>query len=125
MTIKHSRAGSQVFADTPCPPLRRSRLNRHRLVDRAAVAHDVSMRHDELLERSLDIVEIDVGNEAVDTGIDAGRLLSVHIAIGGNEIGEHAQVCKAARVGGIGSIAADALEMIALEIELPRLVQRG
>src|SRR5438477_613570 len=42
-----------------------------RLVNGAAVAHDIVMRNHELLERRVDVVEIDVGDEAVDAGVDA------------------------------------------------------
>ena len=100
-------------------------LRGHRRVDGAAVAHDVCVRHDELLEWSRDVVEIDVGNEAVDAGIDAGRFLAMHEALRGDEIGEHGEIGKATHVGGVGSIAADALEVIALEIVFLRLAQTG
>jgi hypothetical protein len=79
------------------------------------------MRHNELLERGVDIVEEDIGDETVDACIDAGRLLPMHIAVRGNDIGQHFQIGEPACVGGIGGIAADALEVIALEIEFLRL----
>src|SRR5262245_60557760 len=56
-------------------------LRRHHRVDGATVAHEVSMRDDELLERGLDIVEQDIGDEAIDACIDAGGLIPMHIAI--------------------------------------------
>ena len=79
------------------------------------------MRDDEFLQRGLDVVEIDVGDETVDTGIDASRLLPMNVAFRGNKIGEYPQIRKPPRVGGVGSIAADALEVVALEIEFLRL----
>jgi hypothetical protein len=94
-------------------------------VNGATVAHYVSSRHDELLERGVDIVEEDIGDETVDACIDAGRLLPMHIAVRGNDIGQHPQISEPSCVGSIGSIAADALEVIALEIELLRLAQSG
>ena len=73
-----------------------------------------------MLQRSFDLVEIDVGNETVDAGINTGRLLPMNIAFRRNKIGKYPEVRKPARVGGLGSIAADALEIVALEIELRR-----
>jgi hypothetical protein len=89
-------------------------------MDRATVAHDVFVRDHALLERSIDIVEIDVGGEAIDPGIDAGWLLPMHIALRRKEIGQYPQIRKPSRVGGVGRVAANALEIIALEIELLR-----
>jgi hypothetical protein len=48
--------------------LRHEPLSAYRLVDRPAVPHDVVVRDDALLERRVDVVEIDVGDEAVDAG---------------------------------------------------------
>jgi DNA-binding transcriptional LysR family regulator len=85
--------------------LRRSRPRHHHVVYDATVAHHVSSRYDELLERSFDIVEKYIGDETIDACIDAGH------------IGQHLQIGEPSCVGGIGGIAADALEVIALEIE--------
>ena len=95
----------------------------HRFVDSHAVAHKVLPRRNELLQRRLDIVEVDVGDEPVNAGVDAGRRGSVYISVSGNEIGEHPQVGQASRIGRLRRIAADALEMIALKVEFARLVQ--
>jgi hypothetical protein len=67
------------------------------------------------------IVEEDIGDETVDACIDAGRLLPMYIAVRGNDIGQDLQIGEPSCVGGIGGIAADALEVIALEIEFLRL----
>ena len=48
---------------------------------------------------------------------------SVHIPAGRNEIGQHLQIGEAARVSRLRRVAADALEMVALKIELARLLQ--
>jgi hypothetical protein len=45
-------------------------------MNRAAVPHDVAVRGHELLERGIDVLEIDVGDEAIDAGVDAGRLFA-------------------------------------------------
>ena len=79
---------------------------------------------DELLERRIDVVEIDIGDEAIDAGVDAGRLLAVHIAA--RRARGRASTCRSAsprRVGGVGSVAADALEMVALGVVFLRLAQ--
>jgi hypothetical protein len=39
-------------------------------MNRAAMAHQILPRRDKLLDRRLDVVEIDIGKKAVDTGID-------------------------------------------------------
>jgi hypothetical protein len=93
----------------------------HRIMNGATVTHDIFVRYDELPERGLDLVEVDVGDESIDAGIDAGRLAPMHIAARRNEIGQHLQIREPARIGGVGGVAADSLEVIALEIELLRL----
>ena len=75
----------------------------HRLMDFAAIAHEIFLGRDELLERRLDVVEIDIGNEAVDAGIDAGRPGPVHIPARRHEIGQHFEISKAARIGDAAS----------------------
>ena len=87
--------------------------------------HNVLVCHDESLERRINIVEVYIGDKAVYTGVDAGRLWPVHIALRRNEIGQHLQVGKPTHERGVGVVAADALEVIALEIELARLQQTG
>ena len=82
---------------------------------------EIAVRDDELLQRRLDVVEQNIGDEAVDAGVDAGRRRPVHITFRGNEMRQHRQVGEAARVSGLGRVAADALEVIALKIELTRL----
>src|SRR5712692_11041079 len=65
----------------------------------------------------------DIGDEAVDAGVDAGGLLAVQVAARGREVRQHLQIREAAPVGGVGSVAPNPLEMVALEIELLRLAQ--
>ena len=45
----------------------------HRFMDGGAMAHEILLGRHELLQRRVDVVEIDVGDEAVDAGVDAGR----------------------------------------------------
>jgi hypothetical protein len=92
-------------------------------VDRGAMADEVGVRGDKLLERRIDRVEINIGDEAVDAGVDAGRLGSMQVAVRGHEVRQNPQIREPARVGGRRSKAADTLVMIALRIEFLRLVQ--
>ena len=43
------------------------------------------MRSDALLERRVDVVEVDVGDEAIDPRVDARWLITVHITTSGDE----------------------------------------
>src|ERR1700741_4214752 len=92
-------------------------------VNGAAMSHDIVMGDDELLERRIDVVEIDVGDEAVDAGIDACRLLAVNIGAGGNELGQRSEIGKPARHRRIRLEAADALVVVTLGVELLGLDQ--
>jgi hypothetical protein len=85
------------------------------------MAHEAWPRGDEFFQRRGDVVEVDIGDEAVDAGVDAGRCDAVHIGALFDEIGERAQIGEAARIGRFGRVAANALEMIALEIVVARL----
>ena len=89
----------------------------------ATVPYDIIVSGYELLERRIDVVEIDVGDEAVDAGIDAGGFLAMHITPRGDEIGKRPEIGEPARHRGIGMVAADALVVIALGIERLRLGQ--
>src|SRR5262245_13026021 len=65
-------------------PARRSLpVRHHHFADCATVTHHVFTRDHALLERSIDIVEIDIGDEAINPRIDAGWLLPMHIAFAG------------------------------------------
>src|SRR5690242_3712335 len=67
-------------------------------VDRGAVADEIRLRDDELPKRRLDRVEIDIGDEAIDRGVDAGRLRAEDEALRRDEIGDDRKVREAARV---------------------------
>ena len=88
------------------------------------MADQIGVRCDELPERRVDLVEMDVGDEAVDRRIDAARLRPVHEALRRHEAGEHREIGEAAGVGGVRQITADALEVVALGVELLRLQER-
>src|SRR5215469_12494714 len=64
-----------------------------------------------------------VGDESVNAGVDTGRIRSVYISAARNEIVEDAEVGQTACIGGVRLVSADALEIVALKIELSRLRQ--
>jgi hypothetical protein len=82
-----------------------ARRRAHRRMDRVAMAHEVGAGGDELFERRINVEEIDIGDEAIDTGVDAGRRLAVQIAARRQQVRQHLQIRKSALVGGVGSIA--------------------
>ena len=61
-------------------------------MDRGAVVHEIGMRGDELLERRIDVVKMDIGDEAIDAGVDACRRLAVQVAACGLQVGQHLQI---------------------------------
>jgi hypothetical protein len=54
------------------------------VMDAAAVTHDIVMSAYELLEWRIDIVEINIGDEAIDAGVNASGFLAVQITARGN-----------------------------------------
>src|SRR5260370_27066311 len=90
-------------------------------MNRTAVPYDVAVRGHELLERGIDVVEIDVGDEAIEAGVDAGRPFAMDIALRRNQRGNRAEIGEPARHRGVGIVTTDALVVIALGIEGLRL----
>ena len=84
---------------------------------------EILMRRNELLEWGIDIVEMNIGNKTVNTGVDAGRLRPMQVASCRDEVSQHLQIRDAAIVSSSGSVTADALVVIALRIEFLRLAQ--
>src|SRR5581483_854132 len=85
-----------------------SRVSTHHLMDRAAVPHDIVVRHHELLQRRVDVVEIDIGDEAVEAGIDAARYVAVNIAVTGDQVRDRGEIGEPARHRRVRIVAADA-----------------
>ncbi len=87
------------------------------------MAHEIGVGRDELLERRIYVVKMDIGDKAIDADVDAGRFLAVQVAACRQQVRQHLHILNAAPVGGIGSVAPDALKIVALGVVRPRLVQ--
>src|ERR1700752_4574260 len=85
------------------------------------MANKIALRGDELLERRLDRIEINIGEKTVDGRVNAHRFAAEYVAVRGDEIGQNLQIRKPARISGRRIKAADALIMIALGVERARL----
>src|ERR1700678_2737827 len=77
---------------------------------------EIGVRRDELLERGIDLVEMNIGDEAVDSSIDAGRFRPMQVVVRRDEVRQHLQIREPARIGSGRSVAADALEIVAREL---------
>src|SRR5215510_9928479 len=55
-------------------------------VNCSAMPNEIGMRRNELPEWSIDLVEINIGDESVDGGVDASRLRPMHVTIRRNKI---------------------------------------
>ena len=82
--------------------------------------HQRLMRRHELTQRRVDRVEIDVGDEAVDGGIDAARLRTKQKSSRRKQVRQNPQVGDSPGVGSFGLIASDTLEVVPLEVVLSR-----
>src|SRR5215475_16195777 len=85
--------------------------------------YKVRVRRDKLLEGGVDIVEMDVGDESIDAGVYAGGLRPMHVAALWHEMRQHLQIRDPSLVRRVRLVAADALKVIPLQIELSRLSQ--
>src|SRR3974390_1370170 len=91
------------------------------LMNGAAVPLDVVVGGYELLEWRIDVVEINVGDEAIDARIDAGRFCHRPLTDRPGKIGKRTETGEPARHCGVGIVAADSLVVIAFGVELLRL----
>jgi hypothetical protein len=94
-------------------------------MNRDAMAHEIRFRDNRLFQRRIDVVEINIGDETIDAAIDARRLWSMQKTLLRNEIAQHIEIGEATRESSIRRVAADALKMIALRVEVARLLQIG
>jgi hypothetical protein len=85
------------------------------------MAHQGALRGHELLERRVDVVKMDIGDEAINAGVDARRFVAVDKPAVADEAREDSEIVETARISRLWLVAPDALEIIALEIELPGL----
>ena len=86
----------------------------------ATMPHDIVMRDDELLQRRVDVVEVDVGDEAVESGVDAGRLVAMDVAVCRNQVRDRSEIGEPARDCSVRIKTPDPLIIIALGVELLR-----
>src|ERR1700736_4720048 len=86
-------------------------------VDRVAMCDQALLRHETFLERRVDVVEMDVGDESIHCRIDAAGLGSEHVSAAGKEIRKRIEIGDATGVGVSRFVASDALKVVALDIE--------
>src|SRR3974390_2408162 len=91
------------------------------LMNGAAVPLDVVVGGYELLEWRIDVIEINVGDEAIDARINAGRFRTMQITARRENIGKCPEIGEPARHCGAGIGAADSLGVIAFGVDLLRL----
>jgi len=91
------------------------------LMNGAAVPLDVVVGGYELLEWRIDVVEINVGDEAIAARINAGGFRTMQITARRDKIGKRPEIGEPARHCGVGIVAADSLVVIAFGVELLRL----
>src|SRR6202522_4086864 len=75
-------------------------------------------RDHEFLQRRLDVVEVDVGDEAIDAGVDGRRSIAMHVALPRDQVRECGEIDEPAGHRGVSLEAADALVIIAPSVEL-------
>src|SRR3984885_15188886 len=92
-------------------------------VDGTAMLYQTVMRDHEFLQWRLDVVEVDIGDEAIDAGVDGRRSVAMHIALPRDQVCERGEVGKPAGHRSVSLEAADALEIIALSVEFLGLRQ--
>src|SRR5438046_1386138 len=92
-------------------------------VNRLAVQNDVRLGNEKLSQGRVDLIEVNIGGESIDPGIDAARVRTEQISARRKQVRQNPQVGDTPRVGSIGLIASDALEVVALEVVFPRRLQ--
>src|SRR6202011_3222574 len=75
------------------------------------------------LERRVDVVEMDVGDESIHCRIDAAGLGSEYVSAAGKQIRKRIEIGDATGVGVSRFVTSDALKVVALEIEFPGAFQ--
>src|SRR5713226_2256342 len=81
------------------------------------------MRHDEPLERSIDVIKMDVRQKTVDAGVDAIGLVGKQEPVRPDQIYQHLEIRKASSIDLLGLIAADALKIVSFKIIFSRRFQ--
>src|ERR1700680_4530739 len=87
-------------------------------VDGTAMLCQTVVRDHEFLQWRLDVVEVDVGDEAIDAGVDGRRSVAMHIALPRDQVRECGEIGEPAGDRGVSLEAADALVIITLSVEI-------
>ena len=70
-------------------------FDRHSGMHSFAIGREIVARHQELLQRRIDVVKIDIGQETIDRGIDAPRLAAEQEVVFPDQIGQDPQAVAA------------------------------
>jgi hypothetical protein len=92
-------------------------------VDGTAMLCQTAVRDHEFLQWRLDVVEVDVGDEAIDAGVDGRRSVAMDITLPRDQVRECGKIGEPASHRGVSLETADALVIIALSVELLGLHQ--
>src|SRR5438552_3319463 len=105
-----------------CDPVKGSTLQSS--VNRLAVQDEVWLGTEKLSQGRVDVIKINIRGESIDPGIDAGRLGTEQKSACRKQVRQNPEVGDTPGIGGIGLIASDALEVVALEVVFPGRLQR-
>src|SRR5262249_23185969 len=95
-------------------------LRPKRLPHGMTVGHEVGRGADLAHERRFDLEEINIGDEAIDAGIDAAGRVAEKLSVRRQEARQHLQILDASFVDLIALISANSLIEISLMIVIPR-----
>ncbi len=84
------------------------------------MTNEIRLRHNELPERRIYVIEEDVGDETIDAGVDTASLCAEYEFLVAEQMCDHLQIRDTPRVGIHGLEATDPLVVISLEVVLLR-----
>ena len=93
-------------------------------MNRLAVLDDVQLGNKKLSQGRVDLIEVNVGGETIDTGIDAARLRTEQKAACRKQVRQNPQIGDTPGIGIIRIIASGTLEVVTLEVVFPCRLQR-
>ena len=89
------------------------------------MAHEIWVRRDEFPERSVDLVEMNVGDKSIDPGIDAAGFRAEQESVIANQVRQGLQVRNSPLEYGVGVATPDTLIIVPFEIVFSGLLQTG